>query len=46
MIWIAERFPEPLSRSTASTANLEKYSLCCDKILELRVVRAMLRRSS
>lgn len=38
--------PEPLSLRTASTASFEKCSLCCERILELSVVRAMLSRSS
>uniref|UniRef100_A0A2M4D3C5 Putative secreted protein n=1 Tax=Anopheles darlingi TaxID=43151 RepID=A0A2M4D3C5_ANODA len=46
MRWMAVSEPEPFRRSTASTANFAKCSLCCDRIFELSVVRAMFSRSS
>ena len=46
MIWMASRLPEPFSLRTASTANLAKKSLCCERILEEMVVLAMFIKSS
>ena len=46
VIWMASKFPEDFSLNTASTAMLLKKSLWVVKILELKVVLAMLSKSS
>ena len=46
VIWMASRFPDPFSLITASTANLEKKSLCWLRILDDKVVLAMFIKSS
>mmetsp|Transcript_19755 Transcript_19755/g.29528 ORF Transcript_19755/g.29528 Transcript_19755/m.29528 type:complete len:301 (-) Transcript_19755:30-932(-) len=46
MTWMCSRSVLPFRRKTASTARLAKCSLCCERILELIVVRAIWYKSS